>query len=533
MVQDETRSLGWEVLKQARVLVTLAAVALVCLVAGGLSAHILGSSPTVREPVKPGLITARVEGREIRSVVVARADVSFAEPVEVNPSVPEGATAPVVTGRVPKVGDVVESGTVVLEVSGRPVFALAGKFPFYRSLSAGLTGPDVTMLRKALKGLGYDAGETSDVYDAALAGAVARLYADHGYAAPSSGDRSSRLAVRDAEDSLEDAKSALSDAKRAVTRAKADLAGAKKQVSRAKSELSAAQQALAQADSDPEGSLKAAVDAARTELASAQSAVTSAKDEVTAAQTGVTGAERTQTRAREALSLARQDALTPLPASEVVFLNEMPRRVDVVNVRLGDVIGATAPASGASPDDASSAALVLSGNTIQVVAQVPVNEASLVRVDAPVDLLTPDDVTVRATVSSVCPEASASGDPSQRCAVGIKLGELDEVDRSGLLGNVQVTIQVGVTSPDALVVPLAAVSADAAGRARVQRVVPGTQNDDPMDPANLEWVSIEPGLSAEGMVEIKTSDPALAVGDLVVLGIAGTRDEPSPAETPQ
>jgi hypothetical protein len=55
----------------------------------------------------------------------------------------------------PAVGQVVRQGHVLYRVSGSPVVLLYGKVPAYRSLSEGLTGPDVAELNIDLVALGY------------------------------------------------------------------------------------------------------------------------------------------------------------------------------------------------------------------------------------------------------------------------------------------------------------------------------------------------------------------------------------------
>ncbi len=55
----------------------------------------------------------------------------------------------------PAVGQVVRQGHVLYRVSGSPVVLLFGKVPAYRSLSEGLTGPDVAELNTDLVALGY------------------------------------------------------------------------------------------------------------------------------------------------------------------------------------------------------------------------------------------------------------------------------------------------------------------------------------------------------------------------------------------
>jgi hypothetical protein len=54
----------------------------------------------------------------------------------------------------PAVGQVVHRGQVLYQVDGRPVVLLYGKVPAYRSLSAGLSGPDVAELNAGLVALG-------------------------------------------------------------------------------------------------------------------------------------------------------------------------------------------------------------------------------------------------------------------------------------------------------------------------------------------------------------------------------------------
>jgi hypothetical protein len=57
--------------------------------------------------------------------------------------------------KLPAVGHVVRQGRVLYRVSGRPVVLLYGPVPAYRSLSPGMTGPDVAELNAALVTLGY------------------------------------------------------------------------------------------------------------------------------------------------------------------------------------------------------------------------------------------------------------------------------------------------------------------------------------------------------------------------------------------
>ncbi len=55
----------------------------------------------------------------------------------------------------PAVGDVVTQGHALYQVDGTPVLLLYGTRPFYRTLKAGMSGPDVRQLNAALVALGY------------------------------------------------------------------------------------------------------------------------------------------------------------------------------------------------------------------------------------------------------------------------------------------------------------------------------------------------------------------------------------------
>jgi hypothetical protein len=87
--------------------------------------------------------------------------------------------APGTVTEVPAVGQVVSQGQVLYEVSGTPVMLLYGSTPAYRTLSSGLTGPDVDQLNYDLVALGEypsgDIGPTSDTFDVATAYGVKKL----------------------------------------------------------------------------------------------------------------------------------------------------------------------------------------------------------------------------------------------------------------------------------------------------------------------------------------------------------------------
>jgi peptidoglycan hydrolase-like protein with peptidoglycan-binding domain len=469
----------------------LALVAVVALGAGfGIGQLIKSPAEIAAETAVPpdGLITAKIEARAITSTVVARAEVVFEDPVQVNPVIPEGMTAAVVTGQVPEIGAEVNAGDVILEVSGRPVFVLAGEFPAYRSMGPGSSGRDVLQLRAALSALGFGVGDAeAQAYDAALAEAVRALYQKAGYAPPGSEDQALAQAVRDAKDGVTDATEQRTQAAKDLNRARNDVANA------------------------PDEESKAAAEQA-----------------VEAATSSYAASERAVTRSVEALADAERAAWTTMPVGEAVFVADLPRRVDQVGVDVGSDLAKM----GGEPDPMSgnagtpTAAVVLSGAEITVTAQVNASEAGLLKVGGPA-VLTVDGNEVAGEIAEICPEAaeavpgegSAAG--AATCAVAITVADLGGADPAAVVGNVLTTMVVGTSSEDSLVVPLAAVSADTAGNARIEIVEGPLAKDQPAAEQKTRTVNIVAGLTAEGMVEIKEADFQLKAGDLVVVGQAG------------
>jgi hypothetical protein len=99
------------------------------------------------------------------------------------PANPPAGVETALASKIPvETGDEVKAGTVLLEVSGRPMIALDGDVPAYRDLKEGDTGPDVKQLQKALQQI-YGTPETG-TFDARTAGDVKKLYDHAGYDHP-------------------------------------------------------------------------------------------------------------------------------------------------------------------------------------------------------------------------------------------------------------------------------------------------------------------------------------------------------------
>lgn len=486
----------------------MAAVAVGCLAAGLVLGMFVKSPAQIAAETaapEPGPITVEVEERVISSDIVARGDAVYDDATSLDIETSDIGGPAIVTGGVPEVGATLEAGGLVLEVAGRPVLALAGDLPTYRTLRAGVSGPDVVQLQAALGALGIDAG-SSGTYDSTTADAVAQLFARAGYPAPEPPE-GAREALRAAEDMLRSAQEGLAQAQAALTQAQAGPSRSERVA--ADNAVNAAQRAYDEAractarpaEKDPETG--AALPSMCPSVAEAQDQLTLTKaqrDELLAAPNtsgevaSRDAAERSVEDAKEELAQARQGVLTPLPASEVVYLAELPRRVDAVDVKRGTVI--TGPV------------MTVSGTTLEIVTTMPDENAALLSVGDPADLIV-GDTTLPATIAEIGNAGSAG--ESGRTRVTMHPVDLTEEQRSAIAGsNVRVRIPVSSTDGAVMAVPLAALTAGAGGESRVEVLREGA--DTP------ELVVVTTGLSANGYAEITSSAAPLRVGDLIVVG---------------
>jgi hypothetical protein len=476
----------------------MATVAIVALVAGlGLGQLIISPGQAAADADAPaaGLITVPVENRTLANDVTIRGDANYADSVEVSIETGELSGPPIVTGQVPDVAAIFDTASIALEVTGRPVIVLPGDLPVYRTLRIGVSGPDVLQFKQGLSAAGIDAGSLdSDVFDAQTANAVTALYAKVGYPAPAGGP----------------------EVANAVSSAEVGVASAQASVDSAAATLTTAQGAAANVDVVEQGNLvRSAQRALATtqnegtpnEIADAEEAVTLAvarRDQALAPrdtsieQSAVTAAKADLTRAGDALSDARDGARAYLPAGEVLYLPDLPRRVDEVSVMRGSSI--TGPV------------MRVSGATLVISGSASASDAALLEVGAPATLAMPDG-DQGATIASVLPAEPAGGEStSGRFTVLFTPDALTDEQIQAVQGsNVRVRIPVSSTEGDVLAVPLAALTAGPGGESRVE-FAPGG------DGAETVLIEVSTGLAAEGFVEITAVDGALGVGDLVVVG---------------
>ncbi|WP_427870983.1 hypothetical protein [Leucobacter luti] len=428
-----------------------------------------------RTPPDAGPVTAEIEQRVIENTVLTRGEVTFADAVKVTLDTAGSENRPIVTGQVPEVGRVFNAGDIALEVGGRPVVVLPGELPAYRSLAAGMRGPDVLQLKAALTSLGYGVGDpASDVFDGDTAAAIGALYEQIGYAAPGGGEES-RKAVRDAERATRDAQGAL---------------------------------ASAQAE------LAAAIDAAKPDVAAERAAVESARIALE--------------DARETVSAARTAALPTLPSSEVLYLGGLPRRVDEVSVKRGDSLSG-------SPMTVSGATLAIVGTVSEQDASL-LKEGLPARYEGPggAELV----ATVQSIEAAKPGGANEGGGDGQgagggagggtgsgaggggqgatkRMTVRLSPGELTPEQVEALRGtNVRLQIPVASTAGEVLAIPIAGLSAGSGGEDRVELVIP----DEQAGTSRTESIAVKAGLAADGFVEVSSDDPRLSRGARVVVG---------------
>lgn len=131
---------------------------------------------------EPSTVTATVQKGPLASSRTFEGELSREVALAVKaPAASEegGGAGQIVTFLPRKSGDEVKSGQSVIEISGRPVIALEGKFPAFRDIKEGDKGRDVSQLQTALSSL-YGTPVTG-TFDARTTADVKRLYAALGY----------------------------------------------------------------------------------------------------------------------------------------------------------------------------------------------------------------------------------------------------------------------------------------------------------------------------------------------------------------
>ncbi|MFI6598969.1 peptidoglycan-binding protein [Nonomuraea sp. NPDC050536] len=271
-----------------KLLLILVGVLLIAAAGWGLSTRLLSPADEAarRTAPKASLVTAAVERRKLVSTVVVSGTLEYGSPLPITLAGVVGGTATLqrVT-RPPSQGRLAE-GSLLMEVNGRPVYALRGTIPMHRTITPGTRGDDVRQLQKALRRLGFG-GPTSGVFDPATVAAMTRLYARDGYEAqlPTLADKQTYDTLRKA---VQTARETQATEQQALDQGR-DVLPLKVKLDNAKAGKKAADRALKEAEAqqltpEDEGKLAAAdstVRAAEEKLAEARQSLDQARNQPT------------------------------------------------------------------------------------------------------------------------------------------------------------------------------------------------------------------------------------------------------------
>ncbi|MFJ4850423.1 MULTISPECIES: Tat pathway signal protein [unclassified Streptomyces] len=441
--------------------------------AGGWFAGSQMQSPAdaaaAHRPPEAGPVTVAVQRRALTASVVAQGSVEFASPQSLALAGPVGSAdsgsggsgsgaGDAVVQRVTKAlvaGSEVKEGDVLMQVSGRPVLVLRGTVPMYRTLGPGTSGDDVRQLEQALKRLGFTSAGATGTYGLGDATAVSRWYRSKGFHAeePSVADKQ-QLGTLEA---------AVTTAQQAVL-------------------------AAAGAGGGSEGAGSGTGDEeARLQRKAAQQQLDAANAALAAFQAGYG---------------------TKVPAGEVIFLPDLPARLDKVSVKIGDT--------------PSGILGTVTSSRVVVQAVVPGSDATLLHKGMTAQVETPDGgraVGKLVALGDDVPKndagngqdtagTSGGGGGDAAAPVPVQISVPSGKLTGNANGSAKVTIEVGSSDGKVLTVPIAALHTSADGQARV-RVRRGSTVVD---------VPVKAGLSAEGQVEVTPTGDALKAGDSVVIG---------------
>lgn len=484
-----------------------------------------------------------IELRVLTDTVIVRADVKPSEygvlPVEWLGTLDDGIA--VISSPLPNQGDSVAEGEVVAEISGRPIFLMAGSVPIWRRLEPGAQGSDVANLQAFLRRLGAAIDDQEGHFGPDTAMAVAELYRSNGYPVVVAGSQEASAIehalqeVESARDGLRQSQRALRDASAgapnsAILEAEAEVRSARRDVenvriqneallAQANAEVAAAEDRLArlnaEADPDPdeladaELALTTAAGNREIAIATADSALASARDrvgiveqrlrelrtppDVSAARDAVAASQRQLTSAEERYDALVATAGGAVPFGEILVIDATPAYVASVTARLGSRVDGSF--------------ITLASSELIVEALLDVQAASLVDVGAPV-LLSAEATGTSATgvVVSVAdiPKTTEQGRSGYQTIIAVPEG----LDPAWLGLNVRVTIADAEAGEATLVVPESALYTQADGSTRV--VIQ-------LDDGSYMEVNVQVEFTAAGFASIAASDNRVREGALVVV----------------
>jgi multidrug efflux pump subunit AcrA (membrane-fusion protein) len=525
----------------------------------------------------PSPILVPVERRVLSSNVVTRGTARFGlpQPISIAPSLLKATPGLITT--LPLLNAQIDEGGTLLTASGRPFLVLQGRIPAFRDLLPGTSGEDVRQLEEGLARLGFEPGSVDGTYDQRTGAAVAKWYESRGWepfrptveqiaqvhtleqdfgearklalAAQAAAD-SAALTVEAARATAEhdervaaaELAARLADRSRLIARTadgtplavEAERAKAEHADVAARAEVSAmmAERALVVLDPRQPETARAAADA-KLELARASALKTElesqlaiqvaerdaqlAEEQVALAEAAVKSArlagELSVRAALDAQKVAELDARlaaeradrlaadlalakgrlgVQVPVDEIVFIPALPVRVHEVTALVGNV--------------ASGPVMSVTDNQLAVDSALPLDSAPLVKAGMKLAI---DEQALGIDATGVV--AWVADAPGTNGVDGYHIYFEVRVDPTPtpLQGfSVRLTIPIQSTDGDVTVVPISALSLAADGTSRVQVEKDGA----------FEYVVVEPGLSADGFVEVTPVGEPLEPGRMVVVG---------------
>lgn len=166
-------------------LVVMVVVVLVGLITFAVSTFVRSPADRLAStaPPDPTLLTAPVKAGSLNNSKEFTGRIMWPRLRAIVPIL-DPARASVVTGKPAFVGRALRAGSVVSEISDRPVFVLLGQIPMLRDLRDGDQGDDVVRLQTALGDAGFGVRDASGKFGPSTAAALTRLYSAHGYTPP-------------------------------------------------------------------------------------------------------------------------------------------------------------------------------------------------------------------------------------------------------------------------------------------------------------------------------------------------------------
>lgn len=460
-------------------------------------------------PPTPSSILVPIEMRVLSTEIVTRGTARFGLPQAIS-IVPSGLKpgAGIFTS-LPTKNTQLQEGDVIVTVSGRPVFIAQGEVPAFRDLLPGLVGDDVRQLEDALQRLGFDPGPIDGLYDEQTSMAVAGWYSAAGWE-PFGPTNEQFAHIRDLEHELATAINNQLTAEDAVARAPLMIEAAQ---ANANTTNLLAQAAVVVKTGirdnvvlDPNSTLQERVNA-NAELEAAQAAEIAIRLEgdlsIQSAIDGKQVAERELNMATELVNQLSSDldiALSrvgvQIPVNEIVFVPTLPARIDQIGVVIGDT--------------AIGAMMTVTNNQLAIDSSLPLNEAPLVRPGMAVTIDEPDlGITATGVVAQVADTPGTFGVDGFHVYFEVLVDETPlALDGFSL----RLTIPVETTDGAVMTVPISALFLAADGTSRVQ-----VENN-----GLLDSVIVEPGLSADGFVEVTPIEGTLMPGQMVVIGFENT-----------